>query len=150
MQSKQLCINNIHMRTSPPWLQHRDLKLCHDLSHFLLRTCLIHNSAPHPANARSFIVLVTPFPQCHHHQTTLSFSPIATRGFVTVPIENGWMGTHSIRLLSPVPRVSLSARTSVSPSAVPADLTTAEFQFVSVENFTSTHSLYVVILCGLL
>ena len=42
-----------------------------------------------------------------------------------------------------------SARTSVSPSAVPADLTTPEFQFVTVEKLHK-HTLYVVILCGLL
>ena len=48
------------MRTSPSWIQHRDVKTCHERSH-LLQTCLSHNSAPHPTNAR----LVT----------TLSFLP---------------------------------------------------------------------------
>ena len=55
------------MRTSPPWIQHRDLNLCS------LQTCLIRNSAPQPTNACSFIILATPFPLCHHHHTTLSF-----------------------------------------------------------------------------
>ena len=88
MQSDQ-CTNLKHIRTSSPWLQHRDSSLCHDLSHYLYQTCLINNSAPHtasnPTNARNFIVLVTPFPHCHHHRTTLSFFTIVTRGFVTVP-----------------------------------------------------------------
>ena len=100
----------VHVRTSPPWLHNRDLNLCHDLSHYSLQTCLIRNSAPHPTNTRSFIVLVTHFPLCHHHQITLSF-PIVTRGFVAVPIEDGWMGTHCIRLCS-IPRVPLLARNS--------------------------------------
>ena len=77
------------MRTSPPWIQHRELNLCHDLSHYSLQTCPIHNSALHPTNARSFIVLVTPFRLCHRHHTTLSFSLIVTRGSITIPIEDG-------------------------------------------------------------
>ena len=99
-------------RTSPPWLQHRDLKLCHDQTHHLLQTCLIHNSAPHPTNA-----------QFHRSRDTFST----------------WVGTHRIRLLNSILRVSLSARNSGSLPAAPADLTTPVFQFVSVESFTSTH-----------
>ena len=96
------------MRTSPPWLQHRDLNICHDVSHYPLQTCLIHNSAPHPTNARSFVVLVTS-PLCHHHQTTLR----SLSRFQSVPIGNGWMGTHRIRFSS-ISRGSLSARNSHS------------------------------------
>ena len=54
----------IHTRTSPPWLQHRGLNLCHDLSHYLFQTCLVHNSAlhtaPHPTNARDTFSTVSP------------------------------------------------------------------------------------------
>ena len=60
VQSEQ-CTDFTHMRTSPPWLQHRDLKLCQEPSLHSLQTCLIRNSAPLRTNARSFIVLVTPF-----------------------------------------------------------------------------------------
>ena len=98
VQSKQ-DVDFVHTRTSPPWIQHRDLKLCHD---DLFQTCLIH-SAPHPTNARSFIVLVTPFPLCHHHQTTLTF-----------PHRESWLchgpnGSLLRTRLCSIPRVSLPA-----------------------------------------
>ena len=57
------------MRTSPPWRQHRDLKLCHDLSHYMLQTCLIRNSAPDPTNA--------------------------LEALSRVPIEDGWTALNS-------------------------------------------------------
>ena len=139
---EHLCrMTTVHQQFShadvPPWLQHRDLKLFHDPSRHLLQTCLLHNSAPHTVNSRSFTVAVT-FQLCHQRRTTLSVSSIVTRGFITILIEDGSMGTHRIRLLSSIPRVSPSARNSVSPSAAPADLVTPVFQSVSVENFTST------------
>ena len=87
------------MRTSPPQLQHRVLKLCHDLSHYLLQPCLTRNSASHPTNSRRSIHFVTPLRLCHHHHTTLSFSLIVTRGCITIPIQDGQMGPRRIRLL---------------------------------------------------
>ena len=146
------CTVFLQMRTAPPWLQHRDLNLCHDLSHYLFQTCLIHNSAPHtashPTTARSFIVLVTPFPLCHHHQTTLSFSPIVTRSFVTVPNRRRLDGDppHPF-LFRCTTRTQLCCFNSVSPSAAPADLTTSVFQFVIVRKL-HTHFLHVAILSG--
>ena len=92
--AQHLCrVNSVltftHMWTSPPWLQHRDLNLCHDLSHHLFQTCLIHNSAPHtaphPTNARNFIVLVTPFSIVSPSSNHIELLSIVTRGFVTVP-----------------------------------------------------------------
>ena len=69
------CTDFIHKRTSPPWIQHRDLSLWHDLSHYLTQTCLRRTSASvtafQPMNSRSFVVPVTPCPLCHHHQTTI-------------------------------------------------------------------------------
>ena len=60
----ELCPNFLHMRTSPPWLQHRVLKLCHVPSHQLPQLLytlhdelsLSHRSLSH---------------QCHVHRTTL-------------------------------------------------------------------------------
>ena len=115
-----------------------DLKLCHDLSHHLLQPCLNRNSAPHPTNSRSFIVLVAPLRLCHRHHTTVGFLLHRDSRLCHGLNRRRLDGTHRIRLLSSILRVSLVARNSVSPSAAPADLTTLVFQFVSVENFTST------------
>ena len=116
MQSEQ-CTDSFHMRTSPPWLQHRDLNLFHDLNHYLFQTCFIHNFVPHtachPTNARNFIALVTFVPLCHYHQTTLSFSLIVSRGFVTVPNRRRLDGEiQRIRLLCSIPRISLPVHDS--------------------------------------
>ena len=131
---------------SPPWLKHPDLNPCHDLGHYLFKTCLIHNSAPHtshPTNARSFIVVVSPFPPCHHHQTTLSFFTIVTRIFVTVPNRRQLDGDppHPTTELNSTSfqratRKQLYCFNLVSPSAAPIDLTTPVFQSGSSENFT--------------
>ena len=52
-----------HMRTSLPWIQHRDLKLCHGLSHYLLPSNLSHSQLCTSSDERS---------QFHRSRDTIS------------------------------------------------------------------------------
>ena len=147
------CTDFIRMRTVPPWRQHRDLNLCHDLSHYLFQTCLIYNSAPHtashPTTARSFIVLVTPFPLCHQSSDHIELLSHRDSKLChgSQSKAAGW-GTHRIRFLFRcTTRTQLCCFNSVSPSGAPADVTTSVFQFGIVRKL-HTHFLHVAILSG--
>ena len=107
-------------------VQHRDLNLCHDLSHYLFQTCLIHNSAPHTAS--HLTLAVSSFAWYLFHCVTIirphwASLPTWLEALSRFPIEDGWMETHRVRLLSSIPRVSLPVHNSCTALLLPFNFT---------------------------